>query len=259
MHSLHQLFYCITIGIFTLILGACDNHSRDTKDESVFTYAMSGMYRPFNFMQDGQLQGFDVDIGQALSERMGYVANPITNPWETIIQGLRTGNYQAIIGSMAVTEQRAEQVNFSRPYYRSGAQIFISEETKDISGPQDLARSRVGVVRASTFRDIALELTAEPNQVVGYDSDIVALMDLTTGRIQAVITDQVVGLAAIHDHQLALQPVGAPLFTDAMAIAVHRGDQHSLTAINQALEEIIADGTYDEISQKWFGRNILGE
>ncbi len=232
---------------------------RDRTDGSEFVYAMSGMYRPFNYMEGGELRGFDVDIGREISRRMGKAPKPVTNPWETIIQGLRTGSYEAIIGSMAITEERARQVEFSRPYYRSGAQIFVAEENLEVNGPDDLAESRVGVVRASTFRDIALELTNQQNQVIGYDSDIVALRDLTTGRIDAVITDQVVGLAAIHDQNLGIKPVGEPLFTDEMAIAVARGDHQTLAEINHALESIIADGTYEQISRKWFGRNILGE
>lgn len=247
----------LVVFVFSLTLGCGGKKASD--GPPAFVYAMSGMYRPFNYMEGGELRGFDVDIGYELSRRMGREAKPVTHPWETIIQGLRTGNYDAIIGSMAITEERAKQVDFSRPYYRSGAQIFVSEDHSDINGPDDLATRRVGVVRSSTFRDIALKLTEDDRQVIGYDSDIMALRDLTTGRIDAVITDQVVGLAAIHDQSLALTPLGSLLFTDEMAIAVPLGNPQTVAAINQALEAMIADGTYEKISDKWFGHNILGE
>src|SRR5680860_791738 len=89
-----------------------------TEAPKEFTYAMSGLYKPFNFSKDGELVGFDVEIGQALAEKMGMTPKPVTNPWETIIEGLKSTKYDAIIGSMAITEKRLEQVNFTNPYYR---------------------------------------------------------------------------------------------------------------------------------------------
>jgi len=104
---------------------------------------------------------------------------------------------------------------------------------------------------------VALEYTGE-DKVIGYDSDVVALQDLTTGRIDAVITDQMVGFRAMKDG-LEIKDVGEPLWVDEMAIPVKKGDTELLNKINAALEEMIQDGTYEEISNKWFGRTILGE
>ncbi len=236
--------------------GGTQNTSQNSEQDK-FTYAMSGLYKPFNYKESGQLVGFDVEIGAEIAKRMDMEANPVTNPWETIIQGLKAGKYDAIIGSMAVSEERQEQVDFSRPYYRSGAQIFISDDNDTISQADDIKDKKIGVVKASTFRDVALEYTGE-DKVIGYDSDVIALKDLTTGRIDAVITDQMVGFRAIKDG-LAIKDVGEPLWVDEMAIPVQKGDTELLNSINAALEEMIEDGTYDSISNKWFGRNILGE
>jgi len=226
-------------------------------EQAVFSYAMSGLYKPFNYKDGGELVGFDVEIGAEIAKRMGMEPNPITNPWETLIQGLKAGKFDAIIGSMAITEERAEQVDFSRPYYRSGAQVFVSANNEDIKTPDDMKDLKIGVVKASTFRDVALEYTSEDN-VVGYDSDVIALQDLPTGRIDAVITDQMVGLVGM-TNGLEIKDIGEPLWVDEMAIPVNKGNAELLDKINAALEEIINDGTYDEISNKWFERNILGE
>lgn len=222
------------------------------------TFAMSGLYKPFNYKKDGELVGFDVEIGKALAETMGVTPNPVTNPWETILEGLKSKKYDAIIGSMAITEKRLEQVDFTRPYYRSGAQVFVAAGNNTIASPEDLAGKKIGVVKASTFKDIAVTLTDE-DKVVGYDSDVIALQDLTSGRIDAVITDAVVGFAAIMENGLEIKDVAEPLYVDEMGIAVRKEDTALLDELNAALEAIIADGTYDQISQKWLGRNILGE
>lgn len=223
-----------------------------------FKFAMGGAYKPFNYMQGGQLVGFDVDIGMEISKRMDVNGVPVTNPWETILEGLKSGKYDAIIGSMAITEKRKEQVNFSRPYYRSGAQIFVAKNNTTIKGPDDLKGKKVGVVMASTFKDIADKLT-DPDKVVGYGSDVIALQDLPTSRLDAVITDQIVGYSAIKDNNVAIKDVGKPLFVDQMAIPVRKEDTQLLSKINGALEAMIKDGAYLKISEKWFGRSILGE
>src|SRR5680860_1548707 len=160
--------------------------------------------------------------------------------------------------SSPAPDERLEQVNFSRPYYRSGAQIFVAEDNADIASKANLEGKKIGVVKASTFKDIAVTLTDE-DKVTGYDSDVIALQDLVTGRVDAVITDKIVGFSAINENGLAIKPVADPLYVDEMGIAIHLEDTELVDAVNAALEEMIADGTYDQISTKWFGRSILGE
>lgn len=256
-----RVLYLLGILILSiaLITGCGDKKeaASGSKEKAKFTYAMSGLYKPFNYKEGDKLVGFDVEIGAEIAKRMGMVPNPVTNPWETIIQGLKAGKYDAIIGSMAITEKRKEQVDFSRPYYRSGAQVFVSADNDTIKTADDMKGKKIGVVKASTFRDVALKYTGE-DKVIGYDSDVIALQDLPTGRINAVITDQLVGIMAINNG-LKIKDVGKPLWVDEMAIPVNKGNAELLKKINTALEEMIKDGTYDKISKKWFKRSILGE
>lgn len=253
------------VGIM-LVLSGCggeqksagDNNEPSLVENGKFTYAMSGLYEPFNYKDGGKLVGFDVEIGAEIAKRMDMEADPITTPWETIIQGLEAKKYDAIVGSMAITEKRQEEVDFTLPYYRSGAQIFISNANETIKSPDDIKDKVIGVLRSSTYRDDALGYTDE-DKIIGYDSDVVALRDLTTGRVEAVITDQIVGYMAIKEKGLAIKGVGKPLRVDEeMAIAVNKDNPVLLNKINAALEDMIQDGTYDKISNKWFGRNILG-
>lgn len=243
--------------LFGVATGCGSSSPATSEEKGEFTYAMSGLYKPFNYKEGGELTGFDVEIGQEIARRMGMKANPVTNPWETLIQGLKAKKYDAIIGSMAITDDRLEQVDFSRPYYRSGAQIYVAEENDTIKSADDLKNKIIGVVKASTFRNVALEYTSE-DKVIGYDSDVIALQDLPTGRVEAVITDKMVGVVAIKEG-LKIKEVGDLLWVDEMGIAVRKGDNDLLEKINQALKDMIEDGTYDTISKKWFDYNILGE
>lgn len=225
-------------------------------NQKEFAYAMSGLYKPFNFKENGQLTGFDVEIGQALAEKMGMQPEPVTNPWETLIQGLQSRKYDAIIGSMTITEERQKAVQFSKPYYRSGAQVFVEEFNTTIQSPNDLKGKKIGVVKASTYKQLAAKYT---DKIVEYDSDITALMDLPTHRLDAVITDLMVGFRMIKEGAVKIKDVGKPLTQDDQGIAVRKEDTGLLERINRALDEIIKDGTYQKISEKWFDRNILGE
>lgn len=223
-------------------------------EDGMFTTASSGLYKPFSFEEGGNLTGFDIDIGNALAEEMGLEPNPVTTPFETIIQGLNTNRYDAIIGSMSNTAERAEQVAFSDPYYYSGGAIFVREGNTEIQSAEDLEGAKIGVVGQSTYDTAAQEFT---DDIQIYSSDVVALQDLTVeGRLDAVITADVVGFEA-QNEGLAVEMVGDPLWVEQPSIAVRKDDEALLQAIDEALDTIIENGTYEEISQKWFGRNLL--
>lgn len=223
-------------------------------EEGKFTTASSGLYKPFNYEEGGELTGFDIDISNALAEEMGLEPNPVTTPWETIIQGLTTNRFDAIIGSMAITEEREEQVSFSDPYYYSGGVIFVREGNTEITSEADLEGAKIGVVGQSTYDTAAQQYT---DDIQYYNSDVVALQDLTVeGRLDAVITADVVGFEA-QNAGLEVEMVGEPLWIEQAAVAVNKEDEELLAAVNEALAAIIENGTYDEISDKWFGRNLL--
>jgi polar amino acid transport system substrate-binding protein len=245
------------LGSIAMVAGCSSTASAGSTDE--FVFANSGAYKPFSFDKGGKIVGFDVDIANEIAKRLDrtpVMKSPV--PFDALIQGLKTNKYDALVASHGITEARAKAVDFSRPYYRSGAQIFVAEGNTLVKGPTDLKGMRIGVVKASTYLDLAKSLTDEA-KVTSYDSDVIALQDLGTGRVDAVITDKLVGLVARNEAGLKITAVGPVLQQDEMAIAVQKGDTKLLAAIDGALNEMIADGTYETISKRWFGENILGE
>lgn len=212
------------------------------------------MYKPFSFEEDGELTGFDIEIGNALAEKLGLESNPVTNPFETILQGLVGKKFDAIIGSMAYTKERAKQADFTEPYYYSGGMVFVAKDNDEIKSPDDLKGKKIGVVAQSTYEPPAKELS---DNVQYYTSDVVALKDLTVkGRLDGVITSDVVGFEAI-DNGFEIKEVGKPMWVEQASIAVHKDNPELTKALDKALQELVDDGTYKEISEKWFGRNLL--
>ena len=179
---------------------------------------------------------------------------PVITPWSGILSGLRSGNYDAIIGSMGITEERAAVVDFSLPYYYSGGQLFVRKGSP-IRGIEDVTEDTViGVNLGTTYHEHAEKYT---KQVRTYEADITALRDLeTTTNLDAVITDRLVGVMAIEETGFELEMVGDLIYEEAMAIPVRQGNHELLDKINEALRAIREDGTYDRISQKYFGMDV---
>lgn len=247
----------LIIGIFfvSIVFSGCIDQENPS-EKGVFTFAAgSGQYPPFNFRENGEIKGFDLEIGNALAEKMGMEPNPVTNIWESIILGLQAKKYDAIVGSMTITEDRKEKVSFTDPYYHSGVALFVMTNNTEINSISDLNGKIIGVVKQSSYQQYAQNFT---DDVRGYTSDIDALHDLPTGRIDAVITDKFVGLPIIKQGILDIRYV-ADVKSEDIGIAVRKDDTELLNKLNIALDEIIKDGTYDRISKKWFGENIFLE
>src|SRR4051812_5297082 len=125
--------------MISIVLAGCGStkETNTAEKQEEFVYAMSGLFKPFNYKEDGKLTGFDVEIGEALAKKMAMKPKAITFPFETIIQGLRDKKFDAILGSMTVTEERLKAVDFTNPYYKSGSRIFVSADNTEIKSKAD--------------------------------------------------------------------------------------------------------------------------
>ncbi|MED4730865.1 ABC transporter substrate-binding protein [Aneurinibacillus migulanus] len=254
------LFGCSSMIDTTSTIDSEHSNKYKTITEGKLTFALSGMAKPYNYTdQNNTLIGFDVDIANEVAKRLGLQPVPVQTTWGSILQGLKAGKYDAIIGGMSITEERAKQVDFSQPYFLSQAVIFVNENNSSgIKGKEDLQGKVVGVVTASTYKDFAQELVGPNGKVREYETDIFALQELKNeGRVDAVITDLGVGQHAIQESNIPVKAVGQPVYVDKCGIPVQKGNKELVEAINKALEEMRADGTYLEISKKWFNKDML--
>lgn len=248
------------LGVFTFTMVACSTSGKSTYEKILekkeLTFAMTGAYPPFNYIDEkGELAGFDIDIANAIADKLGVAAKPITTSWDGIIGGLTGKRFDMIIGSMAVTEKRKEQVSFTEPYYYDGAQFFAKKgsDLKDIS---ELKNGKVGVVTGTTFAE-ALEKMNNIKEVMQFESDVDNMKSVELGRADGLITGKLVGLYGAKKYGVKLEPVGDLMYEEIIAIALRKEDGELLDAINKALQEMKDDGTYAKISEKWFGANIL--
>lgn len=241
-----------------MLTGCSDNsggNASGDKETAEWTFAMSGQYKPFNYYDEktNELTGFDVEIGMALAEEMGMEPKPIATPWNGIISGLKASKYDSILGSMGITEKRLKEVDFSDPYYISGAQLFV-QPGSDIKSIKDVTKdTKIGVTISTTYADEARKYT---DNIASYDSDNKALRELAAGRVDAVITDRLVGILSSEEMNIEIEAAGELLYTEKMGIAFRQEDDELREKVNEALKAIHESGKYLEISKKYFDRDI---
>ncbi|MGD6841131.1 transporter substrate-binding domain-containing protein [Bacillus infantis] len=249
-------FIAIVILCCAAVLGACgtkeaSSGGAELADEGKFTYAASGEFKPFSVTEaDGTMTGFDIEVGEAVAKELGL--EPVQKKFKFggIVEGVKSGRFDAAVASHTINEDRLKAVNFSIPYYYSGPQIFVRPDSS-AEVLDDLKDLEIAVSKGSTYADSAEEVT---DNIIFYDSDVTALEALSRGKHDAVITDFITGKEAIGS---GMEIEGRELLgRSEQAIAVAKENEELLDQINEALEKLHEDGTLTEISKKYIGEDI---
>ncbi|MYL29084.1 MULTISPECIES: transporter substrate-binding domain-containing protein [Halobacillus] len=228
-----------------------NNTDYELVEDGTFTFAASGEFRPFSMTgADGEMEGFDIDVANAIAEELGLEPSPQKQKFASIVEGVKTGRFDAAVASHTITEERQQEVDFSTPYYYSGAQIFTRPDS-DIETLEDLEGKEVALSKGSTYSQYAEEVT---ENIKTYDSDVVALQSLSKGRHDAVITDFLTGKEASGE---GLEIEAKEMIERSeQAVAVSKENTELLDEINTALETLRENGTLSEISEEYFGEDI---
>ena len=225
------------------------------KEKGKIAMAMSGQYPPFNFVDDkNNLTGFDVEIGQEIAKRIGVTGVPMTTAWDGIIAGLLANKYELICGSMAITEVRLKSIDFSDPYYRSGAQLFVKKDSS-IKSIAEMKGKKLGVTLGTTYEQWVRKNVVDVD-IRTYKGVPDMVLEVANGRIDGFISDKIVGALAIKNKGVPIQLAGDLLYEEKMGIALRQGNGPLKAAINTALTAMKADGMYKDISMKWLGIDV---
>lgn len=248
---------------FVLALGlagpAVADELATIKEAGELRIAMTGAYPPFSLI-DGQNQvvGFDADIGSEIARRLGVEPVIVTNAWDGILPSLLAGKFDTIVGSMTITDQRQEVVDFVGPYYRSGRAVFVrAGEAGSFGDLASLSGHNVGVTLGETHEKWASE--QDGWTVRTYKGLPELLLELENKRIDAIVIDQIPGLVAIKDGKAMEQATLADYpfeGDDRIGIAIRKDNPELMAAMQTALDDMQADGTYEAISMKWIGKDI---
>jgi polar amino acid transport system substrate-binding protein len=235
--------------IAALALTACG-----PKASKKITFGSDASFPPMEFV-DAQkaVTGFDIDMIQAVAKAAGFEAEVKNVAWDGIFAGLANGEYDAILSSVTITDERKGTMDFSTPYVNAGQVIIVPKTTTDVSKPEDLKGKVVGV-QISTTGDIAVGKIEGVKQKKTYDEIGLAVEDLSIGRLDAVVVDSPIAANYVlqnEKYKAKLQIVGVPFTEEYYGVAVKKGNQKVLDKINKGLEAIQKDGTLDKLKAKW--------
>lgn len=208
---------------------------------------------PFEFEEDGEYVGFDIDIINAVADHVGFDIDLETTNFDGMIPGLQTGTFDIAIAGMTITDERAEVVDFTSPYYKSGLRIAVGVDNDDITSVEDLEGKTIASRLGSTSADY-IESNIDGATANTYEQLDQAYLSVEGGGSDAVLYDapnvEYYILTAGED---SLKVVGELLEAQDYGIAVSQGNDALVDEMNAALAEIIDDGTYTEIYEEWFG------
>jgi polar amino acid transport system substrate-binding protein len=225
------------------------------KTKGVIIIGTAPFYAPFESTNSKtkQIEGFDVDMMNAIAAKMGVKAEFKPAEWQALLGGLEKGDYDVIVSAMSKKEAAGKNVEFSNVYYQLPDVIIVKKgNPKGLTGKADLKDKIVGVQLGSGSEQLADSLKTEIGfkSLKKYKLTQDAMNDLKVGRIDAVIAGQ-----AFAVEQSKVDPsfdlIGTPLTTADIVGVFPKGNTSATEAFNKALADIKADGTYDSILKKW--------
>ncbi|MGO3221630.1 transporter substrate-binding domain-containing protein [Microbacterium gubbeenense] len=223
--------------------------------EDSYTVATDTSFVPFEFQEEegGDYVGFDIDIINEIADRVGFEIELETTNFDGIIPGMQTGTFDIAIAGMTITEERRAAVDFTSPYYKSGLRIGVPADDDTITSIDDLEGKTIATRLGSTSANYIEENIegATPNTYEQLDQ---AYLAVEGDGADAVLYDAPnVEYYILTAGEGKLKTVGELIEAQDYGIAVGKGNEELVTAMNESLAEMIDDGTYTEIFKEWFG------
>ncbi len=229
------------------------------KQAGEMSIALTGAYPPFSLIDtNNNVVGFDVSVGSEIAKRIGVKPKIVTTAWDGILAGLLAKKYDTIVGSMSITPKRQKVVDFVGPYYTAGRAIFVGADSA-INSMDDLKGKTIGVTLGETHEKWARKQTAMDWNLKTYKGLPELLLELKNKRINAFIIDSIPGRVAITKDKQPLRELNTPGIDGGsvgVGIAIRKGNPKLAAAMQKALEDMMADGTYKKIALKWVGADI---
>ena len=224
-----------------------------------------GAYPPFNSIDsNGKLIGFDIDISNALCKAAKFDCEFVVQDWDGIIPGLLAKKYDAIIASMSITEERKKKVDFTKKYYQTPAKFVARKGSNFDISPEGLKGKSVAVQRATTHENF-LRDNFPGTDIRVYATQDEANADLVAGRVDLGHADSMALLEGFintpegKDFEFVGPGYSVPKWHgEGAGIAVRKGEDDLREALNAAIKQIRADGTYKKINDKYFNFDVYG-
>lgn len=240
---------------------AADSSWQDIKDKGYFTLGLDDAFPPMGFHDEktNEIVGFDIDLAKEAAKRMGVEVKFQPVIWDTVIEELNNSNIDVIWNGLSITPARQKQIAFTNAYI-ADKQIIVVKKGSALTDKKALAGKKVGIQAASSAIEAVEKDTAtfkSLGELVQFDNNVDALLDLKSGRIDAVVVDEVVGRYYLAKHPDDYTVLKDNFGAEDFGVGLRKTDKTFLAELQKALDAMKADGTSAKISEKWFGENII--
>ena len=227
------------------------------KEKGEIVVAMEGTWSPWTYHDENdELVGYDVEVAKAIAEKLGVEATFVEGEWDGLFAGMDAGRYDIVVNGVDITEERAQKYDFTEPYAYNRTAIIVTKDNDEINSFEDLDGKNTANTISSTYAELAEQYGAN---VTGVDDLNQTFELLLSGRIDATLNAELTYYDYLKAHPDANVKIAA-LTEDAseVAIPLRKGaaSDNLRAAINQALDELRADGTLSELSVKYFGSDV---
>ncbi|MDQ5815731.1 MAG: transporter substrate-binding domain-containing protein, partial [Actinomycetota bacterium] len=226
----------------------------ETIEEGIFTVGSCLDYRPFEFVKDGEEQGFDVEMVEAIAEKLNLEVQWKKANFDTIFTAQAANKFDMVAAASTILPEREEIVDFSDPYFNSRQALTINTaESGDVASADDLGEGDIVAVQKGTTGKLWAEDNLAPNgvEIKTFDAAPDAFTDLEAGNVQAVVNDEGSSIAEV-EQRSGLEIAEAIDTDEKYGFAFSKDNPELTEAANGALQEIIDEGTYADIFSKWF-------
>lgn len=251
--------------IFSLLIMTALTISSMSLHAEKLRMGTEGAYAPFNSIdKDGNLIGFDIEIGNALCEAMNTECEWVTSDWDGIIPALLAKKFDTIVASMSITKERMEKIDFTGKYYTSPVKFAQPKGGKISITAEGLKGKVIGVQGGTVTENFVKGTFGSVAEVKAYGSQDEANLDFVSGRVDLLAADSFVLYDFLATKDGAFAEATGPDFDnpkfigEGIGIGLRKGEDALKQKLNQAIAKIRADGTYKKINDKYFPFDVFG-
>ncbi|MDS4014193.1 MAG: ABC transporter substrate-binding protein [Candidatus Accumulibacter sp.] len=223
------------------------------KSSGTIIAATEGGFQPFNYYEGAKLTGFEVELGEAIARKLGLKLEWKVVPFDAQLAALQQDRFDFAIASHGYTEERAKSVDFANPHYCTGGQIAART-----GGPLTVAAlngKTVGVQLATSYADAAKKINGI-KEIKTYKGDPEAFSALRAKKVEAWISDKFTVKATLDKNPKAGIVAGDLVFVERVSMILRKNNKELADKLNQALADLMKDGTYQTLSEKYFKEDI---
>lgn len=257
MKKFLSMVSCLLILACTVSAFAADGSFKRVKSQGYMTIGLDDAFPPMGYRNDkGELIGFDIDAAEEVGKRLGIKIQWQPTAWAGVIHSLNSKKFDAIWNGMTITEERAKQVAFTKPYKMDGQVAVVRFDEKKFKKLADLKASKIGVQKGSSAVEAVKKLPAAPAEVREYEDNPKALLDLESKRLDSVVIDDATGRDFIAKRPGKFRVLPGYITKEPFGVAFRKDDVELRQAVQKTLDQMVKDGTMAKISKKWFGEDI---